>query len=160
PLEEVRALLFVMNARAIDEALDSYRRLNVDLCWATGFTVSELVPVHRDVVHSTDYDVILNISDDCVVTQEALDAVLAQFAAGYPAATGWCRLNTDSELVNLCHEPLRGNIPRLRNYSFYRRDEVVNWPDEIVPTHLMGMSLKGLRRELWREFPYDCYRHR
>jgi hypothetical protein len=159
----VNAAVFIMNARAIPEALDSYRALEVDLIWATGYTVAQLADgVHRDAVEHTDYDVILNLSDDCVVTQAALDAVLALLDDGHPAATGWCRMAVGMESVNLCDRPLSADVPWAKPfpYSLMNRTDVVRYPDEVVPTHFMGMSLTGMTRDLWQRYPYGCYTER
>jgi hypothetical protein len=159
----VKAALFVMNARDIPECLESYRALDIDLLWATGYTVRQLADgVHREAVESTDYDVILNVSDDCVVEQHALDAVLSLLEAGHPAATGWCRMAVGHESVNLCDRPLSADVPWAKPfpYSLMLRTDVTRYPDEIVPTHFMGMSLTGLTRDLWQRFPYGCYTER
>lgn len=159
----MKPALFIMNARAIPACLDSYRALDIDLIWATGYTVRQLAEgVHREAVESTDYDVILNVSDDCIVTQHALDAVLALLEDGHPAATGWCRMAVRSEQVNLCDKPLSSDVPWAKPfpYSLMNRADVKGHPDEIVPTHFMGMSLTGLTRDMWLRFPYGCFTDR
>jgi len=159
----MKAAIFIMNARAIPEALDSYRALDIDLIWATGYTVSGLADgVHREAVESTDYDAILNLSDDCVVDQDALDAVLALLEDGHPAATGWCRMAVGSEQVNLCDRPLSADVPWAKPfpYSLMMRTDVIAYPDEVVPTSFMGMSLTGMTRDLWQRFPYGCFTER
>lgn len=153
----MRALLCVMNARRIPECLESYEALDIDVVYMTGFTVAELVDVHREIVEVTDFDVYLNVSDDCVVTPEALEAVLAPLEEGAPAATGWCRLHEESPWANVCHSPLIGKRPIRRAYPFYGANEVRAWPDPLLPTHFMGMSLTGLTRDLWLDFPYGCF---
>lgn len=159
----MKAALFIMNARAIPECLDSYRALDIDLIWATGYTVAQLARgVHREAVESTDYDAYLNVSDDCIVEQDALDAVLALLEAGHPAATGWCRMAKGHESVNLCDRPLSADVPWAKPfpYSLMVRSTVTSYPDEVIPTHFMGMSLTGLTRDLWQRFPYGCYTER
>jgi hypothetical protein len=156
----VNALLCIMNPRRIPACLESYDRLDIDRAYMTGFRIADLVAVHHDIVASTDFDVYLNVSDDCVVSQDALDAVLALLEGGAEAATGWCRLHGQSPWSNLCHSPLVGNLPRRRNYPFYLTRDVEAYPDEVVPTHFMGMSLTGMTRDLWREFPYGCFAYR
>jgi len=153
----VNALVMIMNARRIPECLASYTALDADLVWMTGYTVRDLVQVHREIVASTDYDAYLVVSDDCIVSQGALDAVLALMRAGAPAATGWCLLHAQSPLANLCHSPLIGKRPVRRAYPFYAAEDVESYPEEAVPTHFMGMSLTGLTRELWLEHPYGCF---
>ena len=153
----MRTLLCIMHARAIPECLDSYRALDCDIAWMSGFTIAELGNVHREVIRTTDYDAYVVVSDDCIVTQPALDAVVALLADDHPAATGWCRLHTKSPQVNLCHSPLIGDVPKRKAYPFYGFEEVDEWEGEVVPTHFMGMSLTGMSRDMWRRYPYGCF---
>lgn len=154
----MRALLCIMNCRAIPECIDSYRQLTgVDLAWMSGYTDAQLGAVHQGIVESTNYDAYIVVSDDCIVTQAALDAVLELLDAGHPAATGWCRLHTRSPLVNLCYAPLIGSQPTTRSYPFYTAAAVESHQGPVVPTHFMGFSLTGLTRELWQHFPYGAF---
>jgi hypothetical protein len=155
----VKALLYIFNAREMTEALESYRKLDIDLLWATGYVPHENALVHSHAVGTLgrQYDVILNVSDDTVVSQEALDLVLGLLEAGHPAATAWCKIFMDKETVNVCKSPLKGEFPHHLHYDFYLRDEVLGYPDPVVPTHFMGMSVTGMPVELWRRFPHDCY---
>lgn len=153
----MRPLLCIMNARAIPECLASYEKLNIDLAWMSGFTDAQLGPVHRAIVASTDYDAYLVVSDDCIVTQAALDAVLQALEAGHPAATGWCKLHTRSQDANLCRRPLIGDTPNRNAYPFYKARQVRSDPRAIIPTHFMGFALTGMTRELWERFPYGAF---
>jgi hypothetical protein len=152
----MRALVCVMNARDIPACMDSYRALRTDVAYMTGFTVRELVDVHADIVRRTDYDVYLNVSDDCIVSQSAVDAVV-DLLRDNPAATGWCRLRKGHSFVNLSKEPLSASPPRKEDYHFYSFGQVRDYREPVVPTYFMGMSLTGLHRDLWQRFPYGCY---
>lgn len=153
----MKTLLCIMHARNIRACVESYEALEgCDVAWMTGFYERDLVPVHRALVESTDYDVYIMQSDDCVVSQQALDAVKQCLAEGYPAVTGWCSLIQSHPFVNLTRRPLTGYNPVSRNYTFWK-DHQVRRHKEICPTGFMGMSLTGMSRELWRRFPYDCY---
>lgn len=156
----MRALVCIMNGRAIPESIDSFRALDCDRAWMTGYTDAELGAVHTELVARTHYDFYLVVSDDCVVTQEALDAVLELLEAGHPAATGWSRLHTRSREVNLCHAPLRGDAPTIQGYSFYTFAQIRSDDRPVIPTHFMGFSLTGMPRELWQRFPYQAYTER
>ena len=146
-----------MHARRIPECVASIEALDSDVAWMAGYTDAELGPVHQELVESTDYDAYLVVSDDCVVTQEAVDAVVALLAAGHPAATGWCKLDQHSPLANLSYARLVGDTPSLDAYRFYRAADVRRYKSEIVPTHFMGFSLTGMPRELWQRFPYRAF---
>lgn len=153
----MKTLLCIMNGRNIREAIDSYNSLTgCDLAWMTGFYIKDLVPVHREIVESTDYDAYIMVSDDCVVTQKALDAVKSDLEKGHPVVTGWGSLIKGHIMVNLCREPLRGNVPVSRAFTFWKRHQVLRQVDP-CPTHFVGMSLTGMPRGMWQTFPYDCY---
>lgn len=149
-----------MNARRIPECIEGFEALDCDVAWMTGYTDAELGPVHQQIVASTAYGAYVVVSDDCVVTQAALDAVVALLEAGHPAATGWCKLTQASPLANLCHRPLIGDEPKVSAYPFYRARDVHAYEGEIVPTHFMGFALTGMPRELWERFPYGAYTER
>lgn len=153
----MRALLCIMNARNIPECIASYRDLDIDLAWMSGYTDAQLGGVHQGIVESTDYDAYIVVSDDCIVTQAALDAVLELLEAGHPAATGWCKLHTTSEDANLCDAPLIGDLPTKDAYPFFTVRDVLEHPDAAIPTHFMGFALTGMTRELWKRFPYGAY---
>lgn len=147
----------VMNARRIPECIESFEALPHDLAWMTGYTDAELGPVHQGIVESTDYDAYLVVSDDCVVTGAAVDAVLELLEQDHPAATGWCKLHQTSPYANLCRAPLKGSEPKPAAYPFYRARDVQAHESEIVPTHFMGFALTGMPREMWQRYPYGAY---
>lgn len=153
----MRHLVCVMNARAIPECIDSLQALDCDVAWMSGYTDAELGPVHQRIVRTTDYDTYIVISDDCIATQAALDAVTDLLEAGHPAATGWCKLHTTSDDANICHSPIIGDHPNLDAYPFYKVRDVRDHPDPVVPTHFMGFSFTGMTRDLWQRFPYAAY---
>lgn len=153
----MKPLHLVMNPRWIPECMDAFAALDIDTCYLRGMTQEQLVPHVARVIEETDHDPIVMTSDDARVEQAALDAVLALIEAGHPAATGWCRLDRTHELVNLTSEPLRGDVPRNEAYTLMSYDDVISWPDEVVPTGLMGMGLTAMPRELWQRFPFQVY---
>lgn len=146
-----------MNPRRIPDCIASFEALEADVAWVSGFPVIDLPPAINGVIADTDYDAYAICADDCIVTQAALDAVLALVEDGAPAATGWCRLDQGHPLVNLTTEPLRGHSPMESAYSFYAHDEVLSYPAEEIQTGFMGMALTTLPRELWREFPFAVF---
>jgi hypothetical protein len=154
-----RALVMVTNPRTIPECIQSFKDLTTDVGWVSGFTQSGVMAPMAQLIEDTDYDVYLSCADDCIVSQEAVDAVVALLDAGHPVATGWCRLDRTHEYVNLTTEPIRGDRPTVNAYSWWRYDDVMAWPDEEVPTHFMGMSLTAMPRELWQRYPYRVFGH-
>lgn len=152
----MRALLFVMNPRRIPECLDAIEALDVDRCWLTGMTEKHLGPHLNEIVAETSYDVYLIVSDDCVPTQDALDAVLGLLEAGHPVATGFCNLDEGeyAHVVNITRKPLGGDMPRPDVYVTYTLDEVMTHPTDPVPTWFAGFALTGMSRELWQRYPF------
>ena len=153
----MRTALFVLNPRRIEECLDSIRALDIDRIWLTGFAEWELVDAVASVVAEETHDRYLMVSDDCIVSQEALDAVLALLDAGHQVVTGWCRLDSQSDLVNLTVGPVRGDRPAVDAYTFRTRDEVLAHPTEDVPTGFAGWALTGMSRELWQRYPFRVF---
>jgi hypothetical protein len=147
-----------MNARDIPECMNSFRSLETDVAYMTGYTIADLVPVHARIVKETKYDAYINISDDCIVSQDAVDAVVKLLAEGHPAVTGWCRLRKGSPLANLSDSPLVGSPPDRHGFDFPEVGKLKTWEHEIYPTHFMGMALTGLTREMWLRFPYGCWK--
>lgn len=156
----MRSLTVVMNPRRIPECIAGFESLTTDVAWVTGYAVIELPPIINGLIADTDYDAYTICADDCIVSQDALDAVLALTEAGAPAATGWCRLDRTHPLVNLTRTPLRGAAPSESSYDFYTAEEVEGWPEPSLPTGFMGMALTTMPRQMWERFPFACFSHR
>ena len=152
-------LLIVTNPRDIPDAMRAFRALSCDVAFVRGYTQAQAVAPMRELMNSAraDYDVFMVCADDCVVTQGAVDSVVALLEAGHPTATGWCRLDRSHECVNLTTKPLRGDAPTVDGYTWWKYDEVMGWTDEVVPTHFMGMGLTAMPVEMWLAFPYDVF---
>jgi len=152
-------LVVVTNPRNIPDAMTAFRALSCDVAFVTGYTQAEAVEPMRALMaeQASRYDLFMVCADDCVVTQAAVDAVVRLLEDGHPAATGWCRLDRTHACVNLTTKPLRGNVPTVDGYTWWRYDEVMAWADEVVPTHFMGMGLTAMPVELWQRFPYDVF---
>jgi hypothetical protein len=152
-------LLIVLNPRKIQPVLEAFDALHIERAYISGYTELELVPVLAQLVDSTDYTHYLVVSDDVIVSQRALDSVLGLLEAGHPVATAWCKLDSSKECesVNIVRSPLRMSTPTMDSYDFYRQEEVLDWPDEVVPTWFAGMAPQGMSRELWQQFPFNTY---
>ena len=149
-------LLIILNPRRISECLDSLAALDIPKAYLTGYTERGLVDPFNGVIKTTDYSHYLVISDDGVVRQDALDAVL-DLLSGHPVATGWCNIDSELPTVNLTRSPLTGDAPHPNAYDLYHWATVMGWPSEEVPTFFAGGCLTGMSRELWQRFPFDCY---
>lgn len=152
------ALLFVMNPRAIPECVRSVRDLrSVDVCWLSRFTEWELGDVLNEEIRKTSYRWYLVVSDDGIVTDEAVRLVLTALADGHPVVTGYSNLDEiDPCRMNLTRGPIVGDLPRsAESYGPLReRNEVETWPEPVVPTGFAGMSLTGMARDLWLRYPF------
>jgi len=150
-------LLVVLNPRNITECMDAFRALDIPKAWMTGYREYDLVVPMADLVNVTDYSHYIVISDDAVVRQPALNAVLALLEDGHPVATGWSNLDCVEAKVNLQRTPLQSPVPLVTGWDLYHFAEVMGYPEPVVPTFFGGMCLTGMSRELWQRFPFNCY---
>ena len=104
------------------------------------------------LVEETPFSHYVVVSDDVVVSQAALDAVLTLLPE-HPVVTGYCNLTEGDDRVNLSRAPASPS----NGEHWYRQHEVAAWPDEPVPSYFAGMSLSGMSRETWRRFPFRAF---
>ena len=151
-------LLVIMNPRQIPECIDAFNALNVRRAWLSNYTEWELVEVMDSLVRdeSIHFTHAILCADDCVVTQQALDAVL-NVAQRQDVVTGYCRLDHQHPEVNITRRPLMGDVPVPGAYDFYRYDQVVNDEAEVLPTGFVGFALTCMTREMWRQFPFGVF---
>ena len=149
-------LLGIMNPRKIPECISAFERLDVPRVWFTGWTEYQLIDVIGQWVADppVDFSHLVLVADDCIVSQQALDAVLAVARQGDPVVTGYCRLDFTHPDVNITRRPLMGDTPSVGAYDFWSFVEVEEWPREVMPTGFVGFALTCMSRELWREFPF------
>lgn len=150
-------LLLVMNPRHIDECVDSISRLPIDQAWLTAYTEAQLEPVIADIVATTDYSHYLICSDDGIIPEFAVEAVLEHLADGnWPVVTGYSNLDATDMRVNLTRTPFTDTkTSRMEDYDLYHLADVLGWPDELVPTCFAGFALTGMSRDLWLKYPFD-----
>lgn len=154
----VSTAVLVMNPRRIEPCIASFESLDVDLIWLTGMTQAQLVPHVASAINDTHYDAYAMCADDCIVSQDALDAVLELLSEGHSVATGWCRLDATSPQVNLTQGPIIGDHPTTSAYGrWWLRQEVLAHPSHAVPTGFAGMALTAMPREMWMRYPYRVY---
>ena len=151
-----KPLLVVLNPRKIQPVLEAFDALRIEKAYVSGYTELELVPVLAQLVESTDYSHYLVSADDVIVSQRALDSLLWLLET-HPVATAWCHLDSRDPRVNITRTPLRDLRPTVESYDFYRYEDVLGWPQEVVPTSFAGMAPQGMSRELWQRFPFNTY---
>lgn len=151
-------LLMVLNPRRIPECVASIEALDVDRCWFRNLSEWDVAGPFAETVDATSYRFYLVVSDDGIVTDAAVELVVALLEDGHPAVTGYCNLDEGSRFANLTKQPLTGDVPGEGSYGpLYTVDEADGWPEPAVPTGFMGMSVTGMGRDLWREFPFAAF---
>lgn len=151
-------LLIVLHPRRIAEAVEALVATDIDKCWLERFSEWELRDIVPTVIANTGYGHYMMVSDDGLVTQAAIDRVLAIASAGAPAVTGYSNLDQTDPRVNITKSALRGDHPDHDAYGeHYTREEAASWPSDEIPTGFTGMSLTTMPRDLWLRFPFDCY---
>jgi len=153
----MRDLLLVMNPRQIDVCLDSYTPLRIDKLYIRRMTEKQIAEHWHEVMAAADgYDRMLIISDDGIVHQHALDAVIRLLDDGHPVATGYSNLSATDYRVNLCRAPL-GPFPHPDHYDLYTLKEVMEHPEPELKSWLAGFCLTGMTYQMWERFPYIVY---
>lgn len=175
--------LMVMNARDIPECILSLKALKIDKVWFRGFTEKQLEKEIDRFIRSTGYSHYIIVSDDVIVTQQALDNLLVNQSAG-PVVTGWCNIFPGQPMVNLELESAtpensfyirwRDRIPKwavplVKRLYLYRP---VNWllmkpinshfpkiekiweQPPIFRTYFVGWALTSITRELWLKYGF------
>ena len=127
-------LLAIMNPRQIPECIAAFEKIDVRKAWLQNYTEWQLQEVIASIVRdeTIHFTHLCIVSDDCVVEQPALDAVLeaAEREVGC-AVTGYCRLDSTHPEVNVTRRPLMGDVPVAGAYDFWRYDEVRHWETQI-----------------------------
>lgn len=153
----MKDLLVILHPRSIHEALDSYAGLNIDKLWIDRMTEWDIAEQWELVMaEAAGYDRLIVVSDDAVVRQPALDAVIRLLDDGHPVATGWSNLSYEDFRTNLCKTPLAPE-PAIDAYDLYHISEVMTYPDPVVPTWLVALCITGMSYEMWNTYPFMVY---
>ena len=175
--------LMVMNAREIPECLLSLRALKIDKVWFRAYTEKQLTDKIRAFIEGTSYSHYILVSDDVIVTQQALDNLLANQTAG-PVVTGWCNIFPGQQMANVelkeanpensFYIRWRDRVPRwalpfIKRLYMYKAinwvlmkpiyahfpkiDEIWDQPP-IFRTHFVGWALTSITRELWLKYGF------
>lgn len=155
-------LLLILNPRELPMCLLTLDRLDCPKVWLSYFTEWELRGVIANIINTTSYDRYVIVSDDCIVSQDAYDAVLdLHDRINYTkvVTTGYCNLDVSSPLVNLTKEPFRDSrAPDEGSYDWYSMKEVTDLSNGgPIWTGFAGIAFTCMSRDMWLEFPWDCY---
>lgn len=141
--------LMIMHAREIPECMLSLKALQIDKVWFRGFTEPELGPEIATFIEYKKYDRYIMVSDDCIVTQQALDNLISLEHAA-EVVTGWCNITPGKSMVNLELTPA---TPRNSPYIRWR-DRLPRWA---VPAakwiYLKGPAGFGMQKAVYDHFP-------
>lgn len=153
--------LVIMNPRNIPAAMEAFAALRVDeVCWLSRMTEARIQARWHEVMeeaHSRGVTHMSVISDDTVVTQAALDAVLDASHHFDGFATGWCNLQEhDDARVNLSDARLTDATPGSSSYAFPTVWDVLERP-MLFQTFFTGMCLTTASIWHWGRFPFIAY---
>src|SRR2546427_5432634 len=174
----------IMHAREIPECLLSLKALDIDKVWFRGYTEKQLEGKITEFVEATSYDRYILVSDDVIVTQQALDNLLELQDSG-PVVTGWCNIFPGETLANLELAPItkdrgsayfkirdhlpRGLVPFVKTlYHYSPLKQMINWAlyahfpveDEIwaqkplFRTYFVGWALTSITRDYWLKYGF------
>lgn len=152
----MKPLLLVLNPRRIPECVDAISALPIDKVWLRNYTEHELENVVPSVLASCDHDPIGVISDDAAPTPEALARVLSIMEPGL-VATGYCRLDEESELTNLSMVELPDPEPSVEAYAFPPISVIQAATYTRFRTFFAGHCLTFMWREHWNRFPWRVF---
>jgi hypothetical protein len=105
-------------------------------------------------IATSSFDNYFLISDDAIVTNEALNKVV-ELLGKVEVATGWCQISKNYPYANLSTKPLtkqQGRAVKMSNYTCPTVQEVLNGP-EIGITYFTGFCFTGMRKHLWLKCP-------
>ena len=149
-------LLVVFHPRRIPAAVKAFDALDTDIAYVSGGNEAQACEMWADVAAGSDHDYLVVCADDCIVSQEAFDAVVAALEDGVEVATGWCRLDATHSLSNLTDRPVEGDTADYGAYSFMPAEDV--WAqDARFTTGFAGLALTGMSRRMWEQFPMACF---
>lgn len=153
----MRDLLIVLNPRRIEECVAAFQALHIDKLWVRNMNEYEIEQAWPDVLEmAADYDRLIVQSDDGIVRPHALAAVIQLLDAGHPVVTGYSNLSARDFRVNLTKSP-QAAAPGEGSYDLYTLKEVMEYPDQAVPTFLVGMCITGMSHAKWQRFGFHVW---
>lgn len=151
-------LLVIFHPRRIPECMAAFQALNIPKAYLQGYTERGLCEAFPALVQNTDYSHYIAISDDTIIRQESLQAVIEGLEQDVaPVVTGWSNLDGKDPRVNLTRCPLKGDAPTVDAYDMLHWSEIMGHPEPFLQTWFAGMCLTGMSRELWERYPFDCF---
>lgn len=130
--------------------------------WLTNFTELELEQVIPEVLASEEMKNFTHfsvVSDDCVVSQDAFDAVSVFAELGDDAVyTGYVNCDVTSDFASITRRPFEGNgSPNVESYDWMLLNDVRAHRSQLIRTHFAGFTFTTMSRSLWERFPWECF---
>jgi len=152
-------LLVVLNPRRIAECNEAIDALSIDKLWLQNYSEAQIQDMWPEVLEaSEDYERLFILSDDTIPRPKALRRVRSLLNRGHPVVTGYCNLDSSDARVNVCKAAL-GAYPAPDAYPWRTFEEMLEYPQEVVPTTFVGFCLTCMSWELWKRFPYRLHDH-
>lgn len=136
--------------------MEAFAALDIPKAYMTGYTERELVPVINRIVERGGYSHYIAISDDTVVRQRAVDAVM-DLLHDHPIVTGWCNMDSTDARCGVIRTPLTTAVPTMESYDFIHWSEIALYPEPARQTWFAGMCLTGMSRDMWLKYPFQVY---
>jgi hypothetical protein len=147
-------LLLVLNPRRIEECLASYRGLEIDRLWIRNMGTIAIEEAWPEIMSMTaGYERLLLVSDDAIVRQPAVDAVL-DLMDSHPVANGYANLDVRDMRVTINKAPI-GEISVAHDYDFWTLGEALASPEPQMETSVLCFALTGMSRDMWIRFPFQ-----
>lgn len=149
--------LIVLNCRDIECCIQSIKSLDIDKVYFRAFDEPDLCKPINSFIRDTQYDNYLIISDDVIVTNNALSLV-ESLLERCEAATGYCLVSQEDDIVNVTRSPLGKNVgfgPSLKDYEFYYKKEIELFQNPIFTTWFGGWCLTGFSRDIWLKIQFS-----
>lgn len=149
--------LIVMNPRNIPETMDALAHLPIPKIYLRGWSENRIAQKGWEYAMTYGYDWYWVCSDDIIVRPYALEALREAWKwTSSPVITGYSQRSHTDWTVNLCEEPLEGDVPVPEAYKFMDFHKVVSGAARFR-TYFTGMSLTGMHADTWAQFPFACY---
>lgn len=151
--------LVVLNPREIPEVKICLDRIQDRKIFLQRYWENQLDFALRHAIDQTDDDFYVVVSDDVIVSQDALDAVkhVLQFHP-HDFVTGYCNLDALSGRAGLVKEPLRGDVPVAEAYEWYTFDEIAEKKSgSTFRTWFTPMCLTGAHRDTWLQYGLEAF---
>lgn len=136
------------------ECLLSLELIDAPKVWIKNYTELQLEAIIPWVIHESDYDNYVVVSDDVIASTDAFRAVCNGLSR-FQVVTGYCNLDLTSGFVSLTSAPPQEPYGQAETYVWRTFDQVPK--EEYIRTWHPSFAMTGMSREMWEEFPWKCF---